>query len=94
MHTACILAMCMAATSTTLRIDRGTRDRLCALANRPGQPMGEIVRTLSYADVPNLLNLFMARGAAEAGTPSAPDKTMDEAAGMAAPAESRKGDAA
>ena len=70
------------------------RDRLHALANRTGQPMGEIVRTLSYADTPNLLHRFMARGAAEAGTPGAPDKTMDEAAGMAATVESRKGDAA
>ena len=87
----------MPITSTTLRVDRGTRDRLYALANRTGQPMGEIVRTLSYADVPNLLHLFMARGAAEAGTPSAPAKTLDEAGEMAANAfapESRKGDAA
>ena len=44
--------------------------------------------------MPNLLNLFMARGAAEAGMPGAPDEAMDEAAGMAATAESRKGDAA
>ena len=52
--------------------------------------MGEIVRTLSYAEVPNLLQLSMARGAAEAGKPSAPDETVDEAATV----ESRKGDAA
>ena len=80
--------------STTLRIDRRTRDRLHALANLTGKPMGQIVRTLSYADVPNLLDLVMARGAAEAGTPSAPDETIDQAAEMAATAESRKGDAA
>lgn len=87
----------MDTTSTTLRVDRGTRNRLYALANRTGQPMGEIVRTLSYADVPSLLPLFMARGAAEAGTPGAPGKTRGEAGEMAATAsvpESRKGDAA
>ena len=65
-----------------------------ALANRTGRPMGEIVRTLSYAEVPNLLELFMARGAAEAGTPGAPNETIDEATEMAATAESRKGDGA
>lgn len=49
----------------TVRIDRGTRERLAALAELVGQPVADVVRTLSYADLSLILQATARRGAHE-----------------------------
>ena len=51
--------------TTSLRIDVATRDRLAALSELVGRPMGDIVRTLSYADVSLILQTTARRAAHE-----------------------------
>lgn len=62
--------------TTSLRIDMPTRDRLAALAALVGQPMGEVVRTLSYADVSLILQTTARRAAHE----TAEDRRTGDAA--------------
>ena len=51
---------------TSVRIDRPTADRLRALSQQTGAPVTELLRTLSYARVGDVLQLATLRGAAEA----------------------------
>ena len=51
--------------STTLRIDRGARDRLAALSTLTGHPMGQLINALSYADLQQVLQCVALKAAAE-----------------------------
>ena len=55
----------MSLASTTLRIDRGARDRLAALSTLTGHPMGQLVNALSYADLQQVLQCVALQAAAE-----------------------------
>ena len=51
----------------TIRVDRATRDRLAALAKRMDRSTADVVRTLSYASLSEVLKCTAARAVAERG---------------------------
>ena len=55
---------------TSISADPGTRDRLAALAKLIGQPVSEVLRTLSYADLGLVLQATARRGAHEGVDPA------------------------
>ena len=53
------------ASTTTLRIDRGARDRLAALSTLTGHPMGQLINALSYADLQQVIQCVELKAVAE-----------------------------
>ena len=47
-------------THTTIRTSRAARDRLAALGEHVGQPLGTIVEILSFAEVSHLVQIILA----------------------------------